>query len=399
VLKEYPGSDGTLISSIRLASRYTKTDDEKIILIPPVGLDSSDYYLYSNPHELYEDIIKKHSDNPMSKFVMLKLALLQQKDGEYEASINTIREILQKYSPTALEKDILRDSCKAFFKQELEQKNYATILSHYERDKDILATSDSPEIFLIIGEAYRALQLHHSASLMFQMADKFFLEENRPPRLLFGLGESFFRMNDLKNAYKLFTNLVQKDATYKDVPFAYYRIGQILLKEKKYDEARKNLKIALCSDHKEVPKADISIGIAKALKGVRRYEEAITWTKKAVAFLKQQKSFEDLYDAYIELGDLYEKIGKDSNAAGILESALRLKGQDDEAKQHGVMFRLAQCYQRLNKVEEALSLLRKISVYQDTLWGDIAAEKIKEIDIRQKIMKINTLKSYEQGLG
>ena len=170
-------------------------------------------------------------------------------------------------------------------------------------------------------------------------------------------------------------------------------MGQILLKEKKYDEAKKNLKIALCSEHQEVPKADVSMGIAEALKGMRRYEEAITWTEDAAAILKKQQSFEDLYDAYIRLGDLYEKIGQDSNAAGILESALRLKVRDDATKQQGVLFRLAQCYQRLNRVEEALGLLRKISVYQDTLWGNIAAEKIKEIDIRQQIMKINKLKS------
>ena len=393
VIKEYPESDGALISSIRLASRYKKTDKQKIVLIPPVGVDISDYYLYSNPIELYEDIIKRHSDNPISKFVMLKLALLQQKEEEYEASINTVRAILQKYPQTELGKDILQDSYEAFFKQELEKQNYEDILSYYERDKDILVTCDSPAIFLIVGETYRRLRLHHSASLMFQMADKFFLEENRPPRLLFGLGESFFRMSDLKNAYRLLTDFVQKDASHKDVPFAYYRIGQILLKEKKYDEAKKNLKIALYSNQKELPKSDIIMGIAKALKGEGQYEEAITWAKRAVDLLAKQKSCEDLYDVYIELGGLYEKIGDNCNVACTLETALKLHGKDDETKRYGLVFRLAECYLRLNKVEDALGLLQRISTYRDTLWGSMAAEKIKEIDIREKITKFNKLKS------
>jgi tetratricopeptide (TPR) repeat protein len=227
---------------------------------------------------------------------------------------------------------------------------------------------------------------------MFQMADKFFLEENRPPRLLFGLGESFFRRSDLKNAYRLFKDFVQKDADHKDVPCAYHRIGQISLKEKKYGEAVKNLKIALYSDHKKLPKADITMEIAKALKGMGKYDEAITWTNKAVDLLTKGQSFEDLYDVYIELGDLYEKVGDDSNTAGILEAALQLNNKD-ETKQHGLLFHLAECYLRLNKVEEALDLLRKLLAYRDTLWGSIAAEKIKEIDIRQAITKLKKLNS------
>ncbi len=390
VIREYPESDGALISSIRLAGRYQKGDDETILRIPKGG---ESHQPHLNPYELYEDIIKKYADNPMAQFVMLKIALLQQDDGEYEASINTIKEILKRYPETALEKDILQDSYKGLLKKESEKQNYIAVINYYERDKDILEISNSPEIFLIVGETCRELRLYNSASSMFQMADKFFLEENRPPELLFGLGESFFRAQDQKNAYKLFMDLVRKYPDHKDVPLAYYRIGQILLKEKKYNEAKKNLKIALPSYHKELARGDIVISIAEALKGMEQYKEAIKWLKEAVVLFTKQKSFEDLYDVYIELGELYIKIGDNINAAGILESALKLKEKDGETEQHGVMFRLAGCYQRLKKVEDSLDLLKKISVYQDTLWGKMATEKIKEIDIRRKIRKIGKLRS------
>ncbi|MFH1674170.1 MAG: tetratricopeptide repeat protein [Pseudomonadota bacterium] len=392
-IKEYPESDGALISSIRLASRYKKKEDEKISLLPPIGSDSSDYHFYSNPQELYENIITRHSDNPISQFIMLKIAILQQQDEEYEASINTIKRILKKYSLTGLEKDVLQDSYKALFKQEIKKQNYITILNHYERDKDFLDASDRPEIFLAIGEAYRELCLHNSAFSMFQKANKFFLEEDRPPELLFGLGESLFRNSDLKTAQRLFADLVQKYPGYKDVPFAYYRIGQILLREKKYNEAKKNLEIALANYHNELSRADIVASIAETLKGMKKYNQAITRFKEAITLLTKQNSFEDLYDAYISLGGLYITTGDNLKAARTLESALEMKEKDDATGQHGVMFRLAGCYRRLEKTGNALDLLKKIATSQDTLWGRMAMEEIKEIDIRQKIAIIGKSKS------
>jgi len=392
-IKEYPESDSALVSSIRLASRYKKKEDEIISLLPPIGLDINDYHLYSNPHELYENIITRHSDNPISQFIMLKIAVLQQQDGEYEASINTIKRILKKFPLTKLEKDVLQDSYTALFKQNIKKQNYITILNYYERDEELLDASNSPEIFLAIGEAYRMLGLHNSASSMFQVANKFFLEEDRPPGLLFGLGDSLFRDSDLKTAQRLFADLIQRYPGHKDIPFAYYRIGQILLKEKKYSEAKKNLEIALVNHHNELSRADIVTSIADALKGMKKYNKAIKRLKEASILLTKQNSFEDLYDVYISLGDLYITIGDNMNAAKILESALEMKEKDDETGQHGVMFRLAGCYRRLKKMGNALDLLKKIAASQDTLWGRMATEQIKEIDMLQKIARIGKSKS------
>lgn len=392
-IKKYPESDGALISSVRLASEYKKKDKEAILITPPLFFDGSEYHLYSNHHELYENIIKKHSNNPIWRFVMLRAAFLQQKDGEYEAGINTIKKILKKYPLTTSETSILHDSYEGFFKQKLDEQDYITVVNCYELDKDILEYSEVPNIFLMVGKAYRTLHLYNSAFSMFQTANKFFLEENRPSGLLIGLGESAFRIRDWETAYGSFMDLVQRYSDHKNITFAYYRLGQISLETKKYNKAKRFLNRALSGSHEEVPRIDVIAGIAKALKGMGQHKHAVRWFKDAVALLTKQRSFEDLYNAYLELGDLYIKIGDNINASIILEKALKLKKKDVEAEAAGVMFRLAECYHRLNKTEDALDLFRKIAAFQDSLWGRMAKARIKEIDIREEIARLKKLKT------
>ena len=102
VIDKYPGSDGFVISSIRLAA-YFETREEK--------------------EKIYRLIIEDYPENPMANLARLRIAEIQNKAGEYKQSIKTINELFLE-NPRALNKEALflkQNSFEAYFKWIIEK--------------------------------------------------------------------------------------------------------------------------------------------------------------------------------------------------------------------------------------------------------------------------------------
>ncbi|MBC8247996.1 MAG: tetratricopeptide repeat protein, partial [Deltaproteobacteria bacterium] len=119
VIKNYPNSDGFVISSVRIAE-YLKRRAEK--------------------ESLYRMIINEHPDHQVARLAMLKLAGLQTRAGDHEKSIETIKDFLAKY-PGTLKKEaiqVMKDAYGALFQKLLEVDNSTGVLAWYEKDKHII---------------------------------------------------------------------------------------------------------------------------------------------------------------------------------------------------------------------------------------------------------------------
>ncbi|MFH1077502.1 MAG: tetratricopeptide repeat protein, partial [Pseudomonadota bacterium] len=266
----------------------------------------------------------------------------------------------------------------------LESGDYDGITSRYEYQKSLINGLGSPEMLFLIGEAYRSLHYYHAACFLFQEAKKYYSEI--PPKLLLGLGKSLLGIYDKDAAYAVFTELAEKHASYKDFPIACYHLGQILLNAKNYNAAEARLKAALAGLHPDLPMPQVLTGIAYSLSGQDKHEESIPFFKRAVDILARQGVSEELYDLYIELGEQEIMIQDFGHAAETFKAALKIaKGLKQPAEQEPVMFRLADCYQRIGQENNAMEMLKRIVEGHNSIWEKVASARINEMEIYKAV--------------
>ena len=379
VLRRYPNSQGGLISMLRLSDNIKKVGLQE--LLSPGVIEE---IAYNRPaSETYKEIMKAHGGSPLSQLAGLRLALQRQKDKDYEGSIDTLREILTKYPDTALKKQVksaLRASVKAIFEKEQQAGNYEKIVGYYEEIKADLGVEDMGNIFLILGDAYRRLQLYNGAIFAFKEAKKSYTDQAQPPALLFGLGICLHKIKRFEEAYRALGAFVERYPDESHAYQAYFLIGDIMLRQKAYEKAMAALNLAIKKDPDAPCKIETLLAMAEASNALRYYDSASRLLKRAIALMNQNKtgSHTRTYDAYWQLGETYLKLGENQWAVSALEKALEIspKGRNDCS----LRFRIAECYQRLREEDKTEGILNQIIASEDPFWSTMAAAKVNEIE-------------------
>jgi TolA-binding protein len=388
VIRKYPDSEGGLISMLRVSDDIQKVELETLAF-PGVIEEIAPYN--RSARETYEGIVKAHGDNPLSQLAGLRLALQQEKEKDYEGSINTLRGILAKYPETPLKEQIksaLRAPVEAIFKREQQAANYAKIIGYYEEMKDDLVVEDTPNLLLILGDAYRGLHLYDLAISALEKAKKSYTDHDQPATLLWGLGESFYKVQRLEEAQRSLEVFVIRYPEDKRAYQAYFLIGDIMLRQKEYEQAMTAFDLAMQKGPDGPYKIDILLAMAKASNCHRDYDKASRLLNTAIGLINQNKvdSAGGAYEAYQELGETYVKLGKDKQAVSAFKNALKVspKAGDD----HSLQFRLAECYQRLEERDKTEGILNQIIVSGDPFWSKMAEAKINEMNIKKAVEKL-----------
>ena len=386
VLRKYPDSEGGLISMLRLSANIEKVELEKL-LFPGVIEEIASY---NKPaRDTYKEIMKAHGDNPLCQLAGLRLSFQQQKDKDYEGSINILRDILTKYPDTPLKEQIksaLRAPVEVIFEREQQAGNYGKIVGYYEEMKADLGTEGMPNLLLILGDAYRGLHLYDRAISAFEEAKKSYTDQGQPATLLFGLGESFCEVKRFEEAQRALKAFLERYPEDKRAYQAYFLIGDIMLRQKKYEKAIAALNLAMQKYPDELFKINILLAMGEASNCRRDYDRASKLLNRAIALMNQNKTdpAAGTYEAYQDLGETYLKLGDNEQAVSAFENALKVspKSRDD----HSLQFRLAECYQRLREKDKTEGILNQIIASGDPFWSRMAEAKINEIkiDIRLK---------------
>ncbi len=385
VIRRHPDSEGGLISMLRVAADIEKVELET--LVSPVVI--KEIAPYNRPaRDTYEEIVKTQGDNPLSQLAGLRLAVQQEKDKDYEGSINILRGILARYPDTPLREQIksaLRSPVEAIFEREQQEGNYAKIIGYYQEMKDDLVIEDMPKVLLILGDAYRRLHLYDHAISALEKANKSYTDQGQPATLLLGLGESFYKVQRLEEARRSLDVFVARYPEDKRAYQAYFLIGDVMLRQKEYEQAMAAFDLAMQKDPDGLYRIDILLGMAEASNFHGDYDRASRLLNRAIALMSQNKagSAAGTYEAYRELGETYLKLAKDKQAVSAFENALKVspKGRDDLSLQ----FRLAECYQRLKERDKTEGILNQIIASGDPFWSRMAGVKINEIKIDMRL--------------
>jgi len=388
VARTYPESEGSLVSLLRLADyrQKVKSVTQPSIIIPIEELSDT-----KSTRDIYEQFIEKHRDNPLSQLAMLKFALLQQKNKDYEQSIITLREMLVKYPQTPLRGEIktaFQAALEPFFEREKQAGNIENIISLCERIKSVLPIEDMPNLLLLVGEAYSRLQLYRHALAMFQKARKFYADREQPANLLFGLGECFYKVKRFDEAQRALKAFVARYPKLREASKAHYWMGNIFLERKEYEVALNSLRAALRQKADKYYQAKVLIAMGDALNGQSDHERAERSLREAITLLNQAKdasSSDGLYVAYRELGETYIKLGQNEKAVFAFKKALKLGPKGSH--RHSLEFRIAQCWQWLKAPGKAKDMLNRIVASEDPFWSKVAEAQINEINIEEGVGK------------
>ena len=388
VIERHPETEGALISLIRLAEQQEEGELEVergiALSVKVIGKD------IGLPREIYEDImnniLSKDEKNPLAQLALLKLAILYQKEKDYDKSLRALKEFLKKYPLSKLRKQIkqaLNRTLEGMLKEEMKEKRYTNIINVYQREKDLFSMINSPDPFLDIARASVNLNLKDLATEMFIRADPVLPDKEKPADLLFYVGRDLFKKDKLKEALSRLNLLINTYPTDKNAPYVYQLKGRILLEQKKSLQAVDMFSSALRYHLKACDRARILTDKVRALIKSNFNEEALKATREADEL--KRKCFIQYPHIYKEIGELYLKLGYPKKALSLFNKALETeKGRENEIL---LKLKIAQSYRLLNKREDYLELYNQISGLNDPFWSNIAKERIEELNFNTEIRK------------
>jgi len=377
VRKRYPDTEGARISAIRLAEQQEEGNLK-------TGKD------IDKPTEIYEDIINNPLDktkkDPLTHLALLKLAVLHQKEKDYDKSLKVLKKLFKHYPRASLGKEnkhILQKTIQLKFKEDMKRERYISIINTYEHEKKLFPIIDSPEAFLTIARACIHLNLEDMATDMFRRADPLLQENEKPPDLLFFLSKSLHEKESFISTLKRLNLLIHNHPSDKYARYAYRLKGRILLKQKRYAQAAEMFSSALEYPLTRCERTILLIDKAGALAGCSFNEKAFEAIREADSL---KGACDSSYDyLYQEIGDLYLNLGYPQEAAAVFNQAIEIAKEN--ATKIPLKFKVAQCYWRLNRREDSLALYDQISSLNDPFWSNFAKERIEEINFNVQNIK------------
>jgi TolA-binding protein len=366
VIDKYPGTDGFVISSVRLA-KYLETREEK--------------------EKIYKLIIEDYPENPMANLAKLRIAEIQNKAGEYKQSIVTINDLFLA-NPRALKQEALflkQNSFESLFKWMLEKGNYPEVLSMYEKDKRSLDTFENPGLFSLVGESYFQGHLYEGAAKLLLEAENHTRDTKKPDKYTYMLGVALQESGDIEKAIIHLNRYIRENPKSEFTSDAFRRIARIENQKKNHQKASQYLQTAFDNSLSEIEKADILIEHANLYMKNSQYNESSTALIKAINILSSSPKSDKtmILTAYRELGKSYMVINEFLKAADAFSMAIKFSETDED--QTSLNFLLGESLSKGNHLQEASRAYQNVVSSGDSFWSKLAAEKLKGLQLTEKI--------------
>jgi len=382
--KLYPGSQGALISELRLAdfgAVRSFFEDEAVFLDMADGEEGTTV-------RMYEKIVENYAkqDSPLIELAKFKIGLSYYKQGNYPHTIEIMKEILLKQ----LHGDIIEETRALLNRALLEQiqglrlqKKNRELISLYEANQAWINDFTWPEIRHYLGLAYLDLDLPAEAALLFE-ANKG-LTEHEAERL-FGLAQAYLKLNKFDEAFR---TLVEFRASFPDHP----HIPEVLVAQARteaaqglIEQALSHLEEALAADPglSEDGKLLLLLGELYSKKG--NLEESVQALEKALqAKINKPGSPEEIFLTHSRLGRAYADLGNKEQAVFFLEKALESRPQEPFPE---AVFLIARTFKKLGLTERALEIGKILEETPDPFWREVAVQETKAVQSDRELGRL-----------
>ncbi|GAB6096676.1 hypothetical protein JCM14469_29290 [Desulfatiferula olefinivorans] len=366
VIAMFPGSDGFVISSMRLAE-FLESREEK--------------------EKMYNMVIDEFPDNPLARLALMRLALLQNGAGEYEKSVETVKRLLAT-QPRALKRDavnLLQESSERIFRRLLEKDEYTELLSRFETDKRILDEADNPNLFLLVGMAYLKAHLHDNAVDMLLKAYKRTGEKKRPADLIYALGVAMDEAGRADEALEMFQTYLKFFPDTAEAQDVHARMGGIFFQKKKYGEAVSHYKKALARGGESAVRARILVDMSRCHSAMNDHATAVGDLIKGINLLagEPKESFDTLALAHRHLGENYMALRDWDKAADAFSMSVKFSGPEDDTTE--VYFMMGEAHQNNRNFDAAEKAYTTVVETGDSFWSGMAKERLRSMKLKVKL--------------
>jgi TolA-binding protein len=365
VTDKFPGTDGFVISSMRLTEYVKEAENRK---------------------DLYMMIINDHPEHPMASLAQLRLAELHYKTKEYDKSIETINRLLEE-NPKTLKSEanfLKQKSFEAVFKNLFKDNNYPDILIRFEKERRSINRFENPELFFYVGKAYYMGHLYNNAAENLDKAVTLYPDDKKSAELLYLLGTSFFEIDNTKDALRILNRYIKEYPKGENVSPVLLKAGLIQIADKKYADAAKSLQQAMKYSRSDKEKSDILLARAKIHEEQQNFSKATDVLLQAIHLLSasSENNQDEISDSYRRLGHAFLSWNKFDKSADAFAMAVKFLKKDRDSNDLKYLMGIA--YQKGNSMGEAEDSFTNVVEAGDPFWSKLAKEKLREINLTSR---------------
>jgi tetratricopeptide (TPR) repeat protein len=364
----YPGTDGFVISSMRLAEMLEKREDRESI---------------------FQMVIDHYPDHTLARLALMRLAESRHQAGDYNETVRLIRRLLTE-DPRALRRDaliLMGRALEAMFQGFLDQGGFPEVIRRYEVEKGPVFEMENPRIHALVGRAFLDGHLYPQALPEYQRAEMLWGGAPVPPAVRFEYGVVAKETGNQEKAleqFGLFLKEVPKDPVRSAATWGH--MGDIRYNEGKKEVALKAYETAAQLASQGQEKARFLHAASRILRDSQERGKEAVILERSLAFLdgEGQDSRELRFALLRSLGEAQVAQGLLAAAAVSYAKAEGLMGIP-ASDRNAVRFRHAETLEALGKGGEAQDLYRLLVEDGDPLWGALAQERLTAIRIEGQL--------------
>ncbi|MBM3249848.1 MAG: tetratricopeptide repeat protein [Candidatus Omnitrophica bacterium] len=411
----------------------------KVSALCQIGDTYQDSGDYQKAKEAYDAILKDYPDSSYADYVQYQLGLTLLKSSNYDAAILCFLNFKRNYPASKLSDDATYALGLAYFQRQdydssrqtfarfqeeykesilrpqalylfgtslynLEKYSEAInvfreISRQYSQDKELAQKAEYE-----IADCYYQLGDEKEAMNRFKALRSKYPDSSLTAEIMWWLGEYYYRHNKLDLAQRYFLSLIQDFPRSNLVPEAHYALGSIYEEESRYADAVASFKEVGKSGKTDLA-GQAAIAVADIYAREGKTDEALS------AYRQTVKDYPNLAGSvYPKMADLFLKINYYNDAlelyrksldivpvkeVGMIQlkiaEALEAKGEPDVAIEEYLkvtylysddpglsvkaLLRVAEIYENLDKMKEALNIYKKV-VAMNTEEAKYARERI-----------------------
>ncbi|MBI9074737.1 MAG: tetratricopeptide repeat protein [Desulfatibacillum sp.] len=371
VASNYPGSDGRLISLVRLADYMEENPGTEI-------MDDR------SARDIHKEIVRNNPDHPLAQVSMIKLARLAYDEKKYEESVSILLSLLARHPFTKLHDDVreaLLASLEAIFLRDHKEGNYAHIVEYYDKVRDVVPFEEMPQLMFIVANAYRETGMCSWALTQLEKISRYY-DDPKPAEILFIMADCNKSLGEFEKARKLFETFILQypgDPRYVE---AHYQLADIYLDRDDSERAIHSLRVCLQPGTPYSDDFNLLFKYAKMLKNQEKYEEAVSAYQKAVVLVMEADppNTGAAVDIHERIGDLYEKMDLLPKAVESYENALELAGGPNSYP--ALEFKIARCLALMGQMERATQILESLAQSGQNVWAKAAKAKLEQVLVK-----------------
>ncbi|MDQ0337642.1 tetratricopeptide (TPR) repeat protein [Caldalkalibacillus uzonensis] len=341
------------------------------------------YTRYPAESELMVTLAEYYAEDGQEDEALSHLREVPAEDDNYLRAVLLSAEISLRQGLTEVAEHKIRQAQSVYPEEKVlyqalgeiyyEQEEYALALLNFQKGTHTPLAK--------LADCYAHLGQLEEALTHYELA----LKQHRTPDVLFGAGFVAFRLKEWERAVNYFRDLLDIDPYYASAyvylaqsylklndigqalatieqglrydetnPQLFYLHGEVLLKQKKYEEAENALRYAL----------ELEPGHAQVLEALIQLSQETGDLRQCLAYLRQLLDISpERPDLWIEQGRLYEELEEWHEARDSYRQALTLVPDDVN-----VLNRLAYLLRDEGQLTEAVRLWKKSLVLQPDQW-------------------------------